>query len=397
MIVPPAPVSPAAIPPGALARAARILVIKLDELGDFVLVTPFLRGLRASAPQAQIVLVVGEPVMALAEGCPYVDAVVTPAGGMAGGTINVRGRTPGDLQTFAAAFRAGFDIAVTPRFDVDRYGAATLAAATRAPIRLAYSERVTPWKADGNRGFDAAYTHVLPAGAPRHEIDRNLALLAALGGADPGIGPDLHLSGAERAAAARLLDGFSGGRPRRLLAVAPTTASPRKNHPVEGFAALLAPLVRDLGIGGAVLLGGAEGAGRAAALASGLAAALPGAVLDLTSRIGVRDAAAVIALSDALVGMDSGPAHIAAAVGTPVAVLSCHPTGGDPQSPYAPERFRPWGDDALVVQPLRAVPPCTDKCLSAESHCIAAIDPAAAAMRIAGFLRPLLEREPSGR
>ncbi|WP_247871842.1 glycosyltransferase family 9 protein [Azospirillum sp. TSO35-2] len=382
-----------AVPPDALARAARILVIKLDELGDFILATPFLRGLRVYAPQAHIALAVTAPVLELAGEpggpCPWADAVVTPVGDVAGGKFSFRGRTPDDLQAFAAAFRAGFDLVVTLRFDVDKGGAATLAAATRAPVRLGYSETVTPWKAAGNRGFDAAYTHVLPAGPVRHEVERNLALLAALGAADPGDGTlDLPLSAAEREAAVCRLGAFPGGRPGRLLAVAPTTAIARKNYPIDRLRPLLDRVVRATGVGGLVLLGTADGVERASRLTDGmLADGMPCPVLDLTGRTGVRELAAIVAASDALLAMDTGPAHMAAAVGTPVATLFCHPIGGDPQSPYAPERFRPWGDAVLVVQPPHAVAPCTDKCLSSEPHCIAAIDPGAAADRIAEFLR----------
>lgn len=66
-----------------------------------MLATPFLRGLRASAPQARIVMAVTEPVLALADGCPSVDALVTPVGDVAGGKFRFRGRGPGDVQAFA--------------------------------------------------------------------------------------------------------------------------------------------------------------------------------------------------------------------------------------------------------------------------------------------------------
>jgi heptosyltransferase III len=85
--------------------------------------------------------------------------------------------------------------------------------------------------------------------------------------------------------------------------------------------------------------------------------------------------------------MDSGPAHMAAAVGTPVAALSCHPQGGDPLNPHAPDRFRPWGEAALVIQPPRAAPPCLDGCRAAEAHCIAGIDAASSAAEIARFFQ----------
>jgi heptosyltransferase III len=331
---------------------------------------------------------VSDNVVPLTEGCPHVDAVVSPLNSGAGGALNFRGRSPADLQRFAEDFRAGFDIAVTARFDFDKGGAATLAAASRAPIRLAHTERATPWKETGNRGFDAAYTHVLPAGPARHEVDSNLALLAALGGSDPGGGVELYPSAAERAVARALLaGGFDGApwsaRPRRLLAVAPSTASDRRNYPLPSLAALVNRLAALAGFDGVVLLGVRDDAARATALA----AALSPSVLDLTGAADLRALTALLAEVDAVVAMDSGPAHMAAAVGTPVAALSCHPQGGDPLNPHAPDRFRPWGDAALVIQPPRAAAPCLDGCRAAEAHCIAGIDAASSAGEIARFFQ----------
>lgn len=370
--------------PDVLADARRILVLKLDELGDFILATPMLRALRAAAPNAQIMLAVTAPVAPLTENCPYIDAVVTPTGDTAGGKFSFRGRTPADLQAFAAAFRAGFDVAINARFDFDKNGAATLAAASRAPVRLAYAENVTPWKAENNRGFDAAYTRLLPA-APSvaHEVERGLALVAALGGAVPAAPRvELHLTPAEKQAAAALLArSFPGGRPRRLLAAAPTASIMRKDYPIDAFAKIIARLTQAGVVDGVAALGAAAGAARSAALLR----ALPCPTLDLTGRTSVREAAAVIAVCDGMAGMDSGPVHMAAALGVPTAVVFCHPANGDPAWPYAPERFRPWGDAVLVLQPSAAAAPCIDKCVSAESHCIAGVDPVDAAARMAAF------------
>lgn len=373
-----------------LTAARRILVIKLDEMGDFVLATPFLRGLRASAPQARIALVVLPAVLPLTVGCPYADSVVALAGDAGNGKLDFRGRTPNDLKGFAADFGAGFDAVVTPRYDLDRYGAATLAAASRAPVRLSFTEAATPWKASGNAGFDRAYTHLLAPVAPRHEVMHNLALLTALGGADPaaadGSPVALWLDAADRAAAARMLDdGFGGRRPDRVLALAPTTAGPRRNMPVPRFAAIVRTVADRLDAGVAVL-GSAEGMERAAALSAALAPRLP--VADLTGRTDLRTAAAVIEGATALIGMDSGPAHMAAALGVPVVVASCHPDGGDPNDLHAPDRFRPWTGRALVLRPARAQAPCTDACRSSVAHCIATIDPDEAARAVVSFLAP---------
>ena len=360
-----------------LASARRILVVKLDEVGDFVLATPFLRGLRASAPQARIVLAVRPAVADLAAPCPHVDAVVAPHP-KSGGGIDLRAVTPGAAAAFAEAFRAGFDLTLVPRYDFDRHGATALAANSRARAVLGFSETVTPWKASGNAGFDRAYTHRLTPPPGRHEVEQNLDLLRFAGGVPVDAGVELYLTSEDRAEAARLLADAGG---ERIIAVAPGAAALRREYPPERLAAVIAVAAVALGARVAVL-----GTGLERAAAERIAAALPGRVLDLTGRTGLRPAAAVIERTAGLIAMDSGPAHLGAAVGVPVAVFSCHPEGGNPNHYHAPERFRPWSDRALVLRPKTAVPPCTTSCSAGEPHCIAAIDPDEAARAIAALL-----------
>ncbi|PGH56207.1 glycosyl transferase [Azospirillum palustre] len=368
-----------------LAAVRSILVVKLDEAGDFVMATPFLRALRTAAPQARILLAVREVVADLALTCRWVDGVVAPRP-KEGGGIDFRGITPGGLAGFAECYRAGFDLALVPRYDFDRHGATTLAANSRAKLVAGFSERVTPWKADGNQGFDRAYGLALVPPPGRHEVEQNAALLEALGaGAElAALGPlELTLMAEDRAEARRLLlwsgDGPLDGRP--LIAVAPGAASPRRDYPADRLAAVVSAVAGALDARVAVLGTAAER--HAAAV---LAAALPGRTIDLTGATPLRVAAAVMAEAALAITMDSAPAHLAAAAGVPVAVFSCHPLGGDPNHYHAPERFRPWTggreERALVLRPEAAVPPCTVSCLAAEAHCIAAIDPMDAARRI---------------
>lgn len=360
-----------------LSTIRSILVVKLDEAGDFVMATPFLRGLRAAAPQARILLAVRDAVADLAATCRHVDGVVAPRP-KEGGGFDFRGVTPGGLALFADCYRAGFDLALVPRYDFDRHGATTLAANSRARVVAGFSETVTPWKAEGNRGFDSAFTLALAPPPGRHEVEQNAALLEALG-ARPDLGPlELTVTAEDREQARRLL-GPSGGRP--LIVVAPGAASPRRDYPLDRLTAVVAAVAAGLDARVAVLGTPAE---RPAAIA--LAAGLPGRVTDLTGTTGLRVAAAAISEAALAITMDSAPAHLAAAAGVPVAVFSCHPEGGDPNHIHAPERFRPWigGRDgrALVLRPPAAVPPCTTACIAAEAHCIAAIDPSLATSRI---------------
>lgn len=367
-----------AVPPVGSAR--RILVIKLDAAGDFLLSTPFLRGLRASAPAARIVLAVRDAVADLAAPCPHVDGVVVPTliDGPGGARLDVRGVTPTGRTLFAEGFRGGFDRVIVARYDCDTHGAATLASQMPAKVRVGFGEAVTPWKAAMNAGFDRALTHVLGPLPGMHEVERLLSLLNAVGGEADGTHTELYLTQDDVDGAAALLAPLGDGP---VLAVAPGAASARRVYPAPSLAAVASALSRRMGAGIAVV-GGPEDEDAARVLAH----AVPGPLVDLTGRTAVRTAAAVIARADALLAMDSAPAHMAAACGTPVAVFSCHPDGGDPEHFHAPERFRPWTPRALVLRPPRGRDGCSASCTAADAHCIATIHAADAYDRIAGFL-----------
>jgi heptosyltransferase-2 len=92
----------------------------------------------------------------------------------------------------------------------------------------------------------------------------------------------------------------------------------------------------------------------------------------LAGRCSIRQAAEVIRNCDAMIAADSGPAHVASAVGTPVAVLFCHPCSGRPGHENSPLRFAPWGDRAriLVLQPESAMSPCPESCVTDLPRCI---------------------------
>ena len=73
--------------------------------------------------------------------------------------------------------------------------------------------------------------------------------------------------------------------------------------------------------------------------------------------LGLRGNAALIGDAALFVGMDSGPGHIAAALGVPVVIVGVHPHGASPGHPAAPERFGPWGDPSRVLVLRPPAPP----------------------------------------
>jgi heptosyltransferase-2 len=106
-----------------------------------------------------------------------------------------------------------------------------------------------------------------------------------------------------------------------------------------------------------------------------LESALGPAVLNLAGRTTLRETAAVLERCQPAVTNDSGPMHLAAAAGSAVVEISCHPRAGDVEHYNSPVRLHPWGVPHVVVQPEHAADGCRDSCESSQPHCILEIQP----------------------
>ena len=355
-----------------LAACRNILVVKLDFIGDWVLTTPFLAGLRQSAPQAEITAVVLDRVYDLAAPSRLVDRVIAvPAA--ATGPVRFGAGSPGDLAAFLVDMRSGaFDLALVPRWDTDFNGATRIAGLSRARQVIGFSERCTTRKRVENAGFDRYLTAAVLDLRHCHEVEHTLGFLGVLGG-EGDARLQLDLTEADRSAATTFQTEHFGEPFRPLLAVAPFAAG-RRQWPLDRTAALASHVAGRFGMD-VVAIGGPDNVGEARAFAdlvqaNGVRAASTAGVL------GLRECAALIGAASLFVGMDSGPAHIAAALGVPVVILSGHPHGASPTHPGAPERFGPWADPSrvLVLRTPAHRAPCSDGCEADEPHCILGIE-----------------------
>lgn len=375
--------------PGAagvdLVVARKILVVRLDFIGDWVLTTPFLAGLRRAAPAAKITAVVLDRVFALASVSRLVDRVVAvPAA--ATGPVSVGAATEADLAGFCADFGSGaFDLALVPRWDTDFNGATRIAGACGAATVVGFSEACTPRKAVENAGYDRFLDVAVLDDRPNcHEVEHLLGFLETLGG---GAGePRLHLdlAPADHAAAAAFRAAAFGPADRPLLAVAPFAAG-RRQWDLGRMAELAAAVATARGMD-VVIVGGPENAVAARDVAARIAASGVRAA-SAAGVLGLRENAALAGSAALFIGMDSGPGHMAAALGVPVATIGVHPEGASASHPSAPERFAPWvaADRRLVLRPPAHRPPCPDGCEADAPHCILAIEVADVLPRVLDF------------
>jgi ADP-heptose:LPS heptosyltransferase len=165
---------------------------------------------------------------------------------------------------------------------------------------------------------------------PAHVIDKNLALARHLGAPTAPIALPIRAEASPPVAAglARARD----GQPYAVLN--PGAAWPNKRWPAERFAALAQALHRRHGLVSIVTWGPSE-----RPLAEAIVAASAGTAR-VSPETGIGDLAAVMRGASLVVSGDTGPLHIAAAVGAPLVGL---------YGPTWPERNGPWNPEDQVI------------------------------------------------
>lgn len=348
----------------------RILLLKPDHLGDVLLCTPALRLLRQQHPSAHITLLVGPWSSVIVERNPDIDCLLTlPFPGFERTTATddsrplsrllARLRPYGLLLRFALLLRpARYDTALLLRDD--HWWGAALALLAGIPRRVGYATPET----------GPLLNHALPWNPTDHVTVQGLRLVAAL--AAPKVGDDtapnsdvfftrnketfplsFAAAPADHAWAAEWLrQHVPPGE--RLIILHPGTGGAAKLWLPERWASVGAALLREPGT--RLLLTGGPGE---IALVEEIAArigqqrAQPNAspVLMLAGQTSVGQLAALLARAALVLGVDSGPLHLAVSQGTPTIHLF---------GPGNAARFGPWGTPTrhVVVQAGLWCSPC---------------------------------------
>ncbi|MBI3608029.1 MAG: glycosyltransferase family 9 protein [Nitrospirae bacterium] len=292
-----------------VGSAPRIAVVKLGALGDGLYTFPVVSALKAFRPRATITWVVEERLRDLPRLHPAVDEIVT---------IDTRGwRLAARRGRWATAWRgiAGYYRSVAGRFDVvlDVQGllkSGVAAWLTGAPVRIGFAPE------DCREPLSARLMthHAAPAGRV-HALTRNLGLLGALGAP---IGPprvDVVPAPADETWAAERLAAHGIERDDQLAAIHPGAGHPAKRWAFGRFLSLAERLGRVPGVR-AVLVAGPED--RAAVEEAATRMASPPAVIAPPS---LGNLAALLRRCRVVIAGDTGPLHLAAALGVRTVAL----------------------------------------------------------------------------
>ena len=350
-------------------RVERVLVVKPSSIGDVVHALPVLVALRIGRPAWRITWLVEEEAADCLREHPLLDGLI-----VSGRRRWARGRADGqgrgrlaEAVALGRTLRAGaFDLVL------DLQGLAKSAVPTwisGAPVRVGFADaRELGW---------AACTHWVDCGGGAlHAVERYLAAAQAIGGAG---GPAQFPLPVSEASASRAEGWLGGLGVRPLVAINATARWDTKRWEPDRFATVGDALAAEAGVAIA-LLGGPEDRPAAEAIARRMRSE----PLLLAGEMTVSDLVAVLKRIALLITVDSGPMHLAAALGRPLVALF---------GPTDPRRTGPYRAEAAVLRQDLPCSPCLKRrCQIAEERLclrrIAGDDVAAAARRLLADARP---------
>ena len=346
----------------------RVLVVRLDQIGDLVLFTPFLRELRHNIPAARITLVIKPSNRNLMERCPYVDEILTFDWEVK--AHKAHGRIIRHIRAVWLAARhlwwRRFDLAISPRRSIDEYHGNFLLYLSGARWRVAYSERAN--SADSASipvYFDRLLTHPINNRPDQHEVEHNLNVLSEIGGRVEDAALELWLSEDDRRFAAQILATGTVDANLPVIAIVPGTRYAPKTWPLVNFISLATEIRNEVSCRFVIIGGGDE-----IALGNQIVTVVGDSVLNLAGVATLRQTAAVLARCALVVSNCTGAMHLAAAMKIPVVQVSCHPRSASRGHICSPVRFQPWNVQSIVLQPENPLLPCVDGCSELRPHCI---------------------------
>jgi predicted lipopolysaccharide heptosyltransferase III len=293
----------------------RILLIQLKRIGDLILTVPAINALRAAFPQAKIDVAVSKSTQDLTPAIPAIDRVLVP---------DSWSHAHNWLTILTSRYDYCLDFTRTDR-------SAFLAFASRAKKKITYERtkvrsRWRPLVYD--QFIDSSVRH-------NHTVDHHLAFLVPLGIANPEI--DLHLNLPAKAEAkadeilrrGNILDPF--------VIFHPGSARAEKFWEPERWAEIINHW---RGLGMRHILTSGSSTLEQAHIAE-IKKDVTEPIVDLSGKLDLLTLTALIARASLLVGVDSAPTHLAAAMRTPQVVL---------YGPTNPFHWRPRSTPAVILQ-----------------------------------------------
>ena len=336
-----------------MLKKARFLIIRLSSIGDVLHCTPVARALKTALPDCHITWITGEIPSDMLKANPYIDEVYIWARerwekhlrrGEVAPAWKLWQQLRQDLQA------RNFDIAL----DIHgQFLSGMVASASNAPRRIGMSN---------TRELNSLFMNEI---APHsvsdvHVIQKYLSVLKPLGITSSDYAMTLHLP-AESVAFANSFLRDNGVKPQdRIIAINPGTTWQSKNWPAESYAAAIKALQPN---GHILLCGGPadQALGESIVRDSGVP------LINAVYKTSLLQLAALISRCTVLVTGDTGPLHMAIALGIPTVSIF---------GPTDPKRFGPLTSEHVVLEEQLDCRPCHKmQCPQKHLSCLYSLSP----------------------
>lgn len=309
----------------------RILVVKLDHIGDVLLATPVFSNLRRAYPDAEIHALTGSWSRIILENHPDVSKVFeynSPMFCRSGHPTSLR-KT---IQLYRELRQSNYDLLIELRGDW-RFVIFALLRFTTRRINRASLQLANKF---GSRSFSGP-----------HETIRNLDVLEQAGISTPIQNTTFAVKAEDKKWSSdffksRQIDGESP-----IIAIHPGSPIPQKRWLTERYAELADWLIAQKQA--KILFVGVKDE---IPIISEIQDQMQGESVNIAGETNVPQLASILLKSNIFIGNDSGPMHLAAAVGTHTIGLF---------GPGDPERFAPVGEKCLTIRKKLDCPPCPGK------------------------------------
>lgn len=306
--------------------AENILCVRLDAIGDVLMTTPAIRAVKESRPGRRITLLTSPAGVEIASLVPEIDEVIVYDAPWMKATAPRTNSQP-EFEMVEKLRGLEFDAAVIfTVFSQNPLPSAVLCYLADIPLRLAHCHE-NPYQLLTNWVLDPE-----PSCGIRHEVRRQLDLVATIGcrttnermslSVADSVGDSPSPFGAAsptetlRERTLALVNKLGIDLERPWVVIHPGATATSRRYPPEGFAQVAQRLVLDANF--QVIFTGSQSESE---LIEGIQAAMAVTSHSLAGCLNLSELAALIELAPLLISNNTGPVHIAAALGTPVVDL----------------------------------------------------------------------------
>ncbi|MDP8962198.1 MAG: glycosyltransferase family 9 protein [Actinomycetota bacterium] len=295
----------------------RILVVRLDNIGDMVLLGPALRALRTNLPDATLTLLGSPAGASVAPLLPWVDEVVVRRVVWQDASGSFPLEPERELRLVADLRGGAFDAAII---------STSFAQSPFPPAYACYLAGIAVRVGQSKEFGGSVLSHpVPPVPYEAHQVERSLQLLEGVGLRRAGEELEVCVRPEDRVAARRVLADAGVPPDAPYVVVGPGASCPSRRYEPERFAALVELLARHLRV---VVVGSAKERDLATRVADGATGAI-----SLAGQTDVPALAAVVEGAELVVTNNSAPMHLADALRRPLVVLFA---GSELESQFAP-------------------------------------------------------------